>query len=298
MGEKVFSKVSVIITTYKRSMVVLRRAVDSALNQSYPVTEVIVVNDDPLNRETIDAELGGLDKVRVIHNEENRGACFSRNRGAEASSVDLIAFLDDDDEWENDKIEKQVRSFDDETVFVYCTGHGISGNGSSEKLRFIKQCSEEPLRDLIRTNCIGGCSFPLINKKAFFACGGFDPGFLASQDHDLWLRLAFLGKIVYVDEPLVRYSFSSDSITNNMDKRIQGYRLMLKKHSALFRRFPKSAADYLSYVIWLSFANGKKAAGLRFAVYSFFLFPYNIIIAWNLTKGFFTGLNVKKKNAS
>ena len=268
-------------------MEVLCRAVDSALNQSFPVTEVIVVNDDPLSRESVDTALGGLDRVRVIHNEENSGACFSRNRGAEASSGDFIAFLDDDDEWESDKIEKQVRLFDDKTVFVYCTGIGLNAGGSSAKLQFIKRCTDDPLRDLLRTNCIGGCSFPLIDKKSFLACGGFDTGFQSSQDHDLWIRLACQGKIEYVDEPLVRYYFSSDSITRDFKKRKQGYSSMLKKHKKLFKRYPESARAYCYDFITVCVLKKHLLTALVFLFKSFFLFPHNLWMFGKLIRAIF-----------
>ncbi len=279
--------VSVIIPTYKRSPGILLRAIRSAMNQSFSVAEIVVVNDDPQSRQLIEESLSGIGKVKLLHNDENKGACFSRNRGAYESVGNYIAFMDDDDEWHPEKIEKQVARLDDGIVLVYCSGVGVAGGKETGRLSFIHELSDDPYVSLLRSNCIGGCSFPLIEKKAFLACGGFDSGFLASQDHDMWLRLACLGKIGYVDEPLVRYCFSPDSITGNTDKRIQGYSRMLKKHKLLFMRYPESAADYLQYVIWLCFANRKKAAAMRFTAYSFFFFPRNMRMIRDLTKAFF-----------
>ena len=107
--------VSVIIPTYKRAHLVTR-AIDSVLNQTFSDVEVIVVDDgSPDNTEEV--VRGVVDgRVRYIRHEVNRGlAAAGRNTGIAMARGYYIAFLDDDDEWRADKLEKQleaIKSYD------------------------------------------------------------------------------------------------------------------------------------------------------------------------------------------
>ena len=293
--------VSFIIPTYKRSPGILLRAIRSAMNQSFSVAEIIVVNDDPQGRQLIEESLSGIEKVKLLHNDENKGACFSRNRGAYESVGNYTAFLDDDDEWHPEKIEKQVARLDDGIVLVYCSGVGVAGGKETGRLSFIHELSNDPYVGLLRSNCVGGCSFPLISKDAFFRCGGFDTAFPSSQDHDLWIRLLETGTVAFVDEPLVRYSFSDDSITKDIDKRIRGYRLMLKKHKRLSRQYPNSSNHYCVDLVLLCLNSHRQVDAVKVFFYSFVFFPWNIGLAILLIRAWITHVLVKvdaRKNAN
>lgn len=105
--------VSVIIPTYKRSLFYVSRAVESVLNQTYPNVEIIVVDDSTdeyEGRKEIESYIEGLNKPDVIYckNEKNLGGSLSRNRGIGLAKGEYITFLDDDDEYLPEKIEKQL----------------------------------------------------------------------------------------------------------------------------------------------------------------------------------------------
>lgn len=105
--------VSVIIPTYKRSLFYVSRAVESVLNQTYPNVEIIVVDDSTDEydgRKEIENYIEGLNKHKVIYckNEKNLGGSLSRNRGIGLAKGEYITFLDDDDEYLPEKIEKQL----------------------------------------------------------------------------------------------------------------------------------------------------------------------------------------------
>ena len=105
--------VSVIIPTYKRTVEYVSRAVESVLNQTYPFVEVIVIDDSTAayeKRSETKAYFDKLDNSNVVYlqNEENLGGSLSRNRGIEAATGEYITFLDDDDEYLPEKIEKQL----------------------------------------------------------------------------------------------------------------------------------------------------------------------------------------------
>jgi glycosyltransferase involved in cell wall biosynthesis len=99
------SKVSVVIPTYN-SAAYLPAAVDSALNQTVPPSEVVVV-DDGSTDETAEVLKPYRARVRYIL-QENKGPAAARNRGIEAANGDLVAFLDADDLWFPRKLEVQL----------------------------------------------------------------------------------------------------------------------------------------------------------------------------------------------
>jgi glycosyltransferase involved in cell wall biosynthesis len=183
--------VSVVITTYKRPANILVRAVRSVLDQTYLNVEVIIINDYPQEDSDVlgDAinELGDA-RVHYYVNEVNKGACYSRNRGASYANGEFLAFLDDDDTWKEDKIEKHLPFFEDADVGMVYAGIDIHSNGRvRHALPLIDDGSIYPL--IMRRNYIGGCSVPVIRRKAFDQVGGFDERFPSAQDYDLWIRL-------------------------------------------------------------------------------------------------------------
>ena len=89
--------VSVIITTCKREPKMLKRAIDSVINQTYKKIEIIVVDDSPSDyelREQVEELVLSYGTIKYIKNSKNIGAALSRNVGIEASEGEFIAFLD------------------------------------------------------------------------------------------------------------------------------------------------------------------------------------------------------------
>ena len=119
------SEVSAVITTYKRAPELLERAILSILAQTYPIKELIVVDDSPADyslRASVAETVGKYaDRgVRYIQHPANMGVSVARNTGASNCTGEFIAFLDDDDEWMPEKIEKQLKKASDNVALVYC----------------------------------------------------------------------------------------------------------------------------------------------------------------------------------
>ena len=115
--------ISCIITTYNRPIEVLKRAIDSVINQTYSNIELLVVNDYPENIE-LSNNIYKLIKsynnksIKYIVLEKNSGACFARNRGANESKGEFLAFLDDDDEWLPNKLNDQKKLFNHDMIGI------------------------------------------------------------------------------------------------------------------------------------------------------------------------------------
>lgn len=279
--------ISVVITTYKREMPILRRAIESVIKQSYRNIELIIVNDYPPYKDQIDGIVAQYQKsisILVIHNKKNSGACFSRNIGMRKANGGFVAYLDDDDEWDERKLEKQFAAMNSDIALVYCTGLNIYPDGSQSPMLFVKDCTSQPLKDMLSGNCMGGCSFPLIRKDVLDNLGGFDIQLKSSQDYDLWLRIVSEYKIAFINEQLVRYYIMSDSITSNLERRLQGYYAVLKKHKRQFKEYPASAVVFYNNMVGACIAQKSYSNAVKAFINSFSFFPSNLSIAKNWMK--------------
>ena len=227
--------VSVVITTHKRVPEMVERALKSVLSQTYKNLEVFVVDDSPADyplRQAVETMVTGYSSqnVKYIPHEKCQGACVARNTGLRAAKGKYIAFLDDDDEWLPEKIEKQLLAFTtDRIALVYC-GSNFNRDGVVTK-RETEYVSGSIYHKLILGNFIGSTSFPLLRTQALRAVGGFDPLMQSAQDYDVWLRLAEKYEVAYVEEPLVTYYIhDGEQITRNYAKKVSGLERLNEKN--------------------------------------------------------------------
>ena len=242
-------QVTAVITTYKRTPAMVERALTSVLNQTRPVAEIFVIDDSPLEyeqRHSVEQMVKGYaDKcVTYIKTDGDLGACASRNIGLERASCEFIAFLDDDDEWLPEKIEKQLPLFSSpDIVLVYCGSYTVNDDKETRAERKLNRHRGKVFDKLMLENFIESTSFPLIRTAALREIGGFDPLMPASQDLDVWLRLSERFEIDYVDEPLVCYHVhSGERITRNYSKKIAGTKRIIEKNQDYLNSHPKALA--------------------------------------------------------
>lgn len=238
--------VSAVITTYKRPVEIVFRALESVLNQTYSNIEVILVDDSP---ETYDGRivlqkeiLKYSDRIKYIQNERNMGACASRNVGLHMAKGDYIAFLDDDDEWLPEKIEHQMNKFIDPDVgLVYCGRMIVNDSTGQISNDHLEEYSGYVFDKLIFNNFIGSTSYPLIKRESLVDVEGFDPLMRSAQDYDVWLRLAKKCKVDFVNIPLVKYHIhEGERISTNFKSRISGQERLIEKNKDYLIQNPKA----------------------------------------------------------
>jgi glycosyltransferase involved in cell wall biosynthesis len=235
--------VSVLIPNHNYGRFV-RDAVESALAQSYPPLEVIVVDNGSTDnsREVLTALKDS--RVTVIF-QENLGQSGARNTALSRARGDLIAYLDADDVWSPDKLEKQVRLFSKpEVTLVYCGLQKTDGN--------LKPLLEAPLMPVYRGMVLerfaldpaavvcGGESTALIKRAVANAAGEFDPALSVGTGWDFWRRIASRGSIDFVPEPLVLYRQHG----SNLSRRLDVYALDTE------RKLKKMFSDPASQGVW------------------------------------------------
>ncbi len=237
--------VSVVITTYKRPVEILARAIKSVLEQTYKTLELIVVNDYPEDEtlvNEIERLIHGYDdsRIKYLVHSSNQGACKARNTGIIQSKGEYIACLDDDDVWDSTKIECQLMGFTSDKIgMVYSPFYNVYSD-ESKKLMVRGTKSGYIFNDLLWTNCIGGTSMTMIRRKVFDVCGMFDERLLSSQDYDMWLRIAKEYEVACVNKPLTYRYVMEESITGNFKKQKEGFNLFTEKHSVYYINNPKA----------------------------------------------------------
>ena len=233
--------VSVIITTCKREPEMVERAIASVAGQSYHNWELIIIDDSPESYDKRDQVYSMIqrysDKYTVFYhrNEENSGACYSRNRGLEIAKGEYIAFLDDDDEWLPEKLAEQVRIIEatpEKVALVYCSYYRYVDETGERELIALPIQKSNTYADLMRDgNRIGGMSMPLLRTECVRHVGGFDELMQSAQDMDLWLRLAKEYILIGTDLPLVIYHVhAGEHITANPIKKIAGLERLNQKN--------------------------------------------------------------------
>lgn len=237
--------VTAVITTCKRTPDVLERAIKSVISQTYKDIELFVIDDSPSSyeyREQIKMMVESYSNQRVVYipHQKNSGACVARNTGLKAANGEYIAFLDDDDEWLPEKIEKQLDAFkkyDSKTALIYCGRFTVDDTTGVIKERQAEFHEGFVFDILIKKNFIGSTSYPLLRTDVLREFGGFDPQMPASQDYDVWLRIAQKYKVGYVRESLVRYHIhDGEFITGNPNKKIVALERLNSKHEVYLKK--------------------------------------------------------------
>ena len=193
--------VSVVIPTYNR-INFLPEAIDSVLSQSYPVSEVIVVDDGSTDN-TSETLASKYQKVKFLK-QENLGVSAARNTGVSAAKSKWIAFLDSDDQWETQKIEKQIEFLALNPDFKAChTGEKWIRNGNQVQQPAFLNKLTEGLFERSLERCIICPSSIILHYSVFMQIGTFDTDLKICEDYDFWIRLLLSMEIGLIDEPLV-----------------------------------------------------------------------------------------------
>ena len=199
--------VSVVIPTYNRAYSV-GKAVHSVIRQTYENLEIIIVDDGSTDntREIIE----NIKDSRIVYiYQKNQRQSAARNNGVRVAKGDLIAFLDSDDIWLPEKLEKQVKAFQSDPHIGLVTCWSKSVNVNDPDNYAINACyarnREEFILDLLLEKVIISTSQAVIKRECFEKLGGFDPNFLLEEDYDMFLRVASEDDVFCINEVLAIY---------------------------------------------------------------------------------------------
>ncbi|WP_080146737.1 glycosyltransferase family 2 protein [Marinilactibacillus piezotolerans] len=285
--------VTAVITTYKRNQQTLDRAIKSVVHQTYKNIELIIVDDNgkesTFSQMTSKLVSGYKDQFNIKHivNPFNMGVQKSRNNGIENANGEYIAFLDDDDEWLTNKIARQLTPFFDPSFkdlgLVYCWYNELieMTDGTIKKVQreLPDFQNEKVLVELLRTNYIGSTSFPLIKRTAIEKVGYFDESLEASQDYDMWVRVAKEYSVTCVKEPLVNYyKHQGERITGNPQKKANAEKKFLEKYYSDIKKDHEALSDKTKKIGIYLMRTGKGKEAREYLVQSMRLQPFGVRI--------------------
>jgi glycosyltransferase involved in cell wall biosynthesis len=210
--KKTSALISIITPSYN-STHYIRETIVSVLGQTYPYWEMIIIDDysDDDSRKIIEHYIKKDKRIKALYNTENIGAAQSRNRGIELSKGKYIAFLDSDDLWLSDKLEKQIQLMQDDNILLsYASYYTINETGKimstfpvQEKVTYF---------DMLKTSTIGTLTTVYNAEKL----GKFYFEDIGHEDYVM--KLQILKQIPYakgLDEPLAKYRIHTQGLSSN-----------------------------------------------------------------------------------
>lgn len=310
--------ITVVIPTFNRAHY-LGRAINSVLRQTYSERELIVVDDGSTDG-TSELLSSFKDLVQVIR-QPNSGPSMARNAGIRAARGKFIAFLDSDDEWMPDKLERQLPLMQDESIVLSATNwrcrEAPDSSTGFENLDFDESWICHCPREFVSRPGGHPIMLPswLVRRDALVALRGFDPSLTLAEDNDLLFRLAFVGRFALSKRVLLLIGTGQDSVqlsrpgslryhravTRAMSRAVANARVLAFGESELVQRqFSRLYAFYLRKEMEFAALDGRAWAARRFALESLIHKPgarSAVVAAVGLVFPFFIRWRTRKKYA-
>ena len=208
-----------LIMPYFNKKLFFKESLNSVLNQTFKDYEIIIIYDegDKTDLEFIRKIIKKKKFIKLVINKKNIGAGFSRNKGINISKGKYIAFLDCDDLWKKNKLEKQIK-FMKKNNSKFCHTNYYLIDENSKPYGLIKAKKELSYRDLMNS-CDIGLSTVLLEKKLLLNCKF--PNLKTKEDYVLWLKLAKSSiKIEGLNLNLVYWRYSKNSLSNSLMRKL------------------------------------------------------------------------------
>lgn len=233
--------VSIVVPTHNRAPI-LRRAMRSALDQTFGDFELIIVDDASTDATEETVRSVGDIRIKYFRHDVNRGVAAARNTAILHSCGRYVAFLDDDDEWLPTKLERQLALLESSPPSVggvysgsikvdRATGTVLDQIAPSKRGRLFDQ--------MLAKNWIGPTSAVVLRKACLDRVGLFDTELVFGEDYDLWLRLSREFEFDYIAEPLVRFYVQETGMSKDADLMLRGAEARFRKHEPLLAGRPR-----------------------------------------------------------
>jgi len=236
--------VSIIIPTFNYGRYI-SNAINSALQQTYPNVEIVVVDDGSTDEtQVVLAKYEG--KIRSIR-QDNQGASAARNRGIREAEGEYIAFLDADDRYRPDNIARKLSYLQQRPEFRWCYSNcvwvdasgreGMRGDQIDSMLLSLHAEGDVFLKAL--SGYLLGTNLFLFHRAVLQTVGGFDESLKVLEDYDVYVRAAHDYPIGYVDEVLVEIYSHEGSLGSSGGKK-RGYMCRWRLNRKLTALYPES----------------------------------------------------------
>jgi glycosyltransferase involved in cell wall biosynthesis len=259
-------KVSIIVRTYNRAYI-LAEALESALKQSFTDFEIIVVDDASSDNTEEVVRKFHDDRIELIRHSQNKGVAAANNTGVQAAQGEFIAWLDSDDTWKPDKIDRQVKFlashpevdavFSDVEIVDGPTRHpslvsllrvfpGMLASRPKAIEHVFNQ--REMYLCLLEEIAIKPTAL-LIRRDVFKALGMFDEQSRSGEDWEFLLRLSHSSRFGYIDAPLACQRWMPDATHQNFFEHDRTYLLGVFAREKTFAKHDPQALKAINGVI-------------------------------------------------
>jgi glycosyltransferase involved in cell wall biosynthesis len=274
-------KISVIIPAFNRRHEVLR-AIASALAQTLPPDEILVI-DDASTDGTVEVVVALQEpRIRIMRHARNRGAAAARNTGIEAAQGDWIAFLDSDDEWDKRKLALQLetlRRAPADTV-AGVTGYILRDYRTGEQRSLLPTARDASLDALLWGCSLGVGSTLLARRKIFFEVGLLDPALPRLEDWEWLMRYLPAHRLGVLPDALTIVHKGGDPSVARVAASLS--RIREKHRAAWYRRSWLAGRKFDSTLLVEEAAASYYARDLRQAA----ILSLRALVAYPLRRGF------------
>lgn len=208
-----YGLVSIIMPNYN-SEKFLKSTVQSVLNQTYQNWELIIVDDCSTDNSLNVLALFCDDRIRIFKNYENLGAAKTRNKAIELSKGRWISFLDSDDLWQPEKLEKQLSFMIKNHIAFSCCDYDVINSSNEIKTTYSPTKNFYTYKDILKHNVIGCLTVVYDSYKL----GKVYMPETATKREDFacWLSILKSGvNVYYFHESLAQYRIHSNSVSSN-----------------------------------------------------------------------------------
>ena len=266
-------KVTVVITTFNRPQM-LSEAIASVLNQTLQDIEIVVVDDVSTEDNASVIDNFKDDRITLVRNKQHLGGAEGRNVGAAAGqNSEWIAFLDDDDLFLPDKLERQVSlgdSLGDDYAVIYCGIRSVDGDGNTLGYG-VPDIRGEIRAGILEKGLRTFSSTHLFRRSAYDAMNGYATDLRANNEHDIWMEMGRRGmKADFVAEPLaIAAQHRAPRMTSDPRLRIESTQEYLDKWQSTYvdwlgdREARKHRAKYAIRVLGPLAATALATANVR-----------------------------------
>jgi glycosyltransferase involved in cell wall biosynthesis len=276
--QKNLPRISVVLPTRNRARLV-GRSIASVLAQSYAGLELIVVDDASSDDTT--AVLTSIDdpRLKVLKLSQPRGAAAARNHGISAAHAPLLAFVDSDDVWRPDKLERQMAAMSAAapgTGLCVCSMEVFRGGKRHVVAYQDERLESAAALDRLASGVGVGTPCWLVPRETMRAAGGFKPDLPRLQDYECALRLARTAPVLFMSDILVTAEIGADSISANADGYARAIEMITHDHGELFEDHP-AGHSYLVFRAGKYFAaEGRQRDAIRWFMRALRVRPSNV----------------------
>lgn len=235
--------ISIVMPVFNRAKII-NRSIKSILAQTYSDYELIIV-DDCSTDNTVEIINKIKDaRIRIVLLEKNSGANKARNVGVSVAIGEVIAFMDSDDIWKAEKLEKTLSFLKKNNAdVVFHAYKRIFPNGNTDILpHYNLNTVNDRKHHILYENCMATPT--IVGYRKVFIEEPFDENMPKFQDWELAIRLVDKYNVLFLDKVLLKANVESNGLTMDMGKSVKALKRIMKKNKDYFNNDDELAAKY------------------------------------------------------